>query len=75
MEKARPVVRSLWLRKVYTKAGAGGEGPGLYEKWCYDSQNTDEKLSVCTSWRKENVTALLFPLPGQTILAKLFHSR
>lgn len=51
MEKSRPMVRSLWL--VYTKARAGVEGLGFYEKWCSDSQNRDEKLSVCTSQRKK----------------------
>lgn len=51
MEKSRPVVQSLRLRLLYTKAGAGVEGPGFYEKWCSDSQNRDEKLSVCTSRR------------------------
>lgn len=31
MEKSRPVVRSLRLRIVYTKAGAWVEGAGFYE--------------------------------------------
>lgn len=53
MEKTRPVVRSLRLRLVYTKTGAGVEVPGFYDKWCSDSQNRDEKLSVCTSWREK----------------------
>lgn len=72
----RPVVRSMWLRLRYTKADAKVEGPGLYEKWCPDSHSKDEKLSVFTKRRGEkNVTALLFPLLGQTVLAKLFYSR
>lgn len=46
-------LRSLWLRIAYTKAGAWGEGLGLYEKCCSDSHNRDEKLSfvVCASMR------------------------
>ena len=78
MEKPRPVVRSLWLRQLYTKRqeqGLKGQGFLKKKKVCTDSQNRDEKLSVCTSWRRKNVTAPLFPFLGQTVLAKLFYSR
>lgn len=49
----RPVVRSMWLRLVYTKTDAKVEGPGFYEKWCSDSHSKDKKLSVFTKRRKK----------------------
>lgn len=53
MEKTKHAVTTLWPKLVYIKVGAVVEGPGLYEKWCSDSQNSDEKPSICTSQSKK----------------------
>lgn len=61
---------------VYKRLELGLKGQGFMKNYAQtDRQNRDEKLSVCTSWRGENVTALLFQFLGQTVLAKLFSSR
>lgn len=70
MEKTRAVVRSLWLRLVYTKAGAGVDRPGFYEKWCSDSHNRDEKLSVCTSRGKKKCDSTIVSISWPNSISK-----
>jgi len=75
MEKTRPVVSGPRLRLVYPKKAGGLKDQGVVKNRCPNRQDRYEKLSVCTSWRGQNGTALLFPFLSQTVLAKLFYSR
>lgn len=82
MEKTRPASEA----NVYKRQKLRLKGLGLWEKKkqktpknpCYDSQNRDEKLSVCRSLRqgtKKMGLRYCFHFSGQTLLARLFYSR
>lgn len=76
----RPVVKSLYMRKIYTKRQELRlKGQVLFKK-----KKKNRALTARTELRnclfapvgeKKNATALLFPFRGQTLLARLLCSR
>lgn len=75
MEKARPLVRSLYLRQMYTRQELRLKGRVLWKRALWQPEQSWETVCLHQLEGEKNVTAVLFPFLGQTLLARLFYSR